>query len=158
MNAIEEAQNRARHYRVLGPLVALSGDPPQESSPWPRVAVEPVSREELATFVKDYLDRRIFILHDLPELSPHQAGTVFLVLSFGGLNHLEPSSIGTIYEYFDKALPQGINGYPMFTSCKLLNMEDWRTAHKIIVAELEQRRQREDAISEALGAKKQGGP
>ncbi len=34
------------------------------------------------------------------------------------------SSIGLIYEYYDKAMPMGINGYPIFGSCRFLSKED----------------------------------
>lgn len=34
------------------------------------------------------------------------------------------SDIGMIYEDMDKALPMGVNGYPMFISCKILNKTD----------------------------------
>jgi hypothetical protein len=33
-------------------------------------------------------------------------------------------SIGMVYEYFDKAGPRAINGYPMFMSCAFLNQKD----------------------------------
>jgi len=34
------------------------------------------------------------------------------------------NNVGMIYESFDKALPRGVNGYPMFTSCGYLSKTD----------------------------------
>jgi hypothetical protein len=39
-------------------------------------------------------------------------------------------SIGMVYEYYvdeygrDNCMPRGINGFPMFSSCRMLNLED----------------------------------
>lgn len=33
-------------------------------------------------------------------------------------------TIGMLYESYDKALPRGINGYPMFMSCNIVSIED----------------------------------
>ena len=33
--------------------------------------------------------------------------------------------IGMIYEYMDKAMPRGINGYPIFGSCGFLSIDDY---------------------------------
>lgn len=33
-------------------------------------------------------------------------------------------NIGMLYEFYGKELPRGVNGYPMFMSCRIVSIED----------------------------------
>lgn len=45
-------------------------------------------------------------------------------------------NLGVIYAYHKDALPRGVNGYPMFTSCAVLHKLDWDMVRKAIDREL----------------------
>jgi hypothetical protein len=49
------------------------------------------------------------------------------------------SDLGVIYEEIRLAGPRGINGYPIFTSMRLLSRSDWDRARPIIQKEMERR-------------------
>jgi hypothetical protein len=54
-------------------------------------------------------------------------GMVFMPLALGafaGLADGEIEKIGLIYEYYDKAGPRSVNGYPSFFSMQMLNRDD----------------------------------
>jgi hypothetical protein len=55
------------------------------------------------------------------------------------------ADVGIVYEYYDKAGPRGINGYPMFTSCRILHREDWDIVRPAVQREYE-RRKNEDIL------------
>lgn len=63
-----------------------------------------------------------------------------LTMVFMALSLMDKSAIQDIqkynpvhlYEYINKALPRGINGYPMFTSFSMLNKEEWATVRMYI--------------------------
>lgn len=56
-----------------------------------------------------------------------------LNLSFGWIFALmdpkptlwELETVGAVYEKMSKALPRGINGYPMFSSCQFVHVNDF---------------------------------
>jgi hypothetical protein len=62
--------------------------------------------------------------HIAPPQQEAMLPMVFLPIVLGGLATIEPTSIGLVYEYLEKAGPRSINGYPIFMSCKLLNLAD----------------------------------
>ncbi len=104
------------------------------------LVIPPMSDEALRTFVLDYLAGLIFASSSLPAGNPQLVGQVFLPLICGGLSAYNPSSLGNIglfYEYLSQSLPREINGYPMFTSVRLMSREDWDRARKAIVREQE---------------------
>lgn len=49
--------------------------------------------------------------------------------------------LGVVWEYYDKAGPRGINGYPCFFSCHLMHREDWERARRAADKEHERRKQ-----------------
>jgi hypothetical protein len=49
------------------------------------------------------------------------------------------AQLGIIWEWERKSLPRGINGMPMFMSCKLMHKDDWSRALKAIRAEWKRR-------------------
>ena len=59
---------------------------------------------------------------------------IFMPLALGVLSEMdkeEVKDIGLIYEYNDQAGPRGINGYPMFMSCRYLSKKDTNTMFDI---------------------------
>ena len=50
---------------------------------------------------------------------------IFLPLAMGGLDDIDPNSLGNIIEDYGKASERSINGYPMFFSCRLIHKDDW---------------------------------
>ena len=47
--------------------------------------------------------------------------------------------LGGVWEYMDKALPRGINGLPCFMSMRLMHIDDWNRANKVIKKEMDRR-------------------
>ena len=56
-----------------------------------------------------------------------------------GFQRKRLEKLGVIYEYYSKAGPRGINGYPIFYSFCILNKSDWARAAAAIQKELERR-------------------
>lgn len=50
------------------------------------------------------------------------------------------ADLGTVYEYYDKALPRAINGYPIFPSLRILHREDWELVRGAVNREIERRK------------------
>jgi len=53
--------------------------------------------------------------------------------------------LGVVYEHYDKAGPRGINGYPMFTSLRMLHREDWEVVRAAAIRE-QKRRESDDLL------------
>ena len=49
------------------------------------------------------------------------------------------ADLGIIYEDYSKAGPRSVNGYPCFSSFRILSRNDWERARKAIIKELEHR-------------------
>lgn len=49
------------------------------------------------------------------------------------------SQLGIIWEHHNKSLPRGVNGMPMFMSCRLMHKDDWERALTAIRAEWKRR-------------------
>jgi hypothetical protein len=86
-----------------------------------------ITEDQIKELVTGLVKDQVFTWQHLPADDPHLLPMVFMVLGLGGLGDIDPDSIGTVYEYLDKAGPQGINGYPIFLSCKLVHKDDWKT-------------------------------
>ena len=89
--------------------------------------------EQLSQLAKDIMGGQVFIADQLPEHSVHLLPNIFVSLGLGGLSSLseeDREDIGFIYEYLNQAGPLGINGYPMFFSCKLLGKEDTKVLYE----------------------------
>ena len=80
--------------------------------------------EELKRIAVDLYDGKIFSDRHFRSLEETHSliSLVFLPLVFGALKSKEQfADLGLVYEYFDKAGPRAMNGYPMFTSCCFLD-------------------------------------
>jgi len=106
---------------------------------------ERLSDDELRKFVGGVLDGSIFTsaqLHDESLLT-----VVFMPLGLGIFRYHSEAEIkavlsqtGVCYSYMKDAGPRNINGYPMFFSCGLLHIDDWRRAREAVIVEQERRK------------------
>ena len=87
--------------------------------------IPPKTEDELKQLVRDLVSGRVFVNSMIPEGEALTLGMVFMVIGLGGLEGIDTSTIGQIYEYYHKAVPGSINGFPMFHSAQLINVEDW---------------------------------
>jgi len=98
-------------------------------------------RKDLKKLAVDIVEDRVITDRHLSDRNNmHLLDHVFMPLGLGGLEDVDPDDVGLIYEYYDKALPRGINGYPMFLSMYLLNGKDAEWTLKL-VAQLHEQRQ-----------------
>jgi len=98
--------------------------------------------DKLREFVDDYVSGRIFTLDRIRD-PEREMGMVFCGLMFGPFERYNPDSlgdIGNVYEYMSQAGPRSINGYPFFTSFRLIHKKDWKRALKMIPGEIERRK------------------
>lgn len=103
--------------------------------------VPDMPKEDLKAFVLGACDGTIFTSAEVRK--PDCPSLVFLPLAFGmfeGWSDASRQRVGILWEYLHKALPRGINGYPCFGSCRMMNVDDWKRAHKAIVNEMHRRK------------------
>lgn len=84
------------------------------------------THEELKQIAKDIHEGKIFTQY---HMTPDQWGSmlphVFLPIAFGALQELlKQAPVGMLYEYYEKSLPRGHNGFPIFQSFQYLGVED----------------------------------
>jgi hypothetical protein len=83
--------------------------------------------DELKQIAKDISTNLIFTDRHIPSESRSQMlPMVFMPLAIGGkaIDDMIENKVDTIYEYYSKAMPRSINGYPMFPSLCILGEED----------------------------------
>lgn len=91
---------------------------------WPA----PLSLSQMREVVLGLADSRIFTNHHIPAGQENMVGIIFMPLALGGLigkTDEELDNIGAVWEYYDKAGPREINGFPVFGSMHFINMADW---------------------------------
>lgn len=93
---------------------------------------------ELRRLALDIADNQVFGSWNIrnPE---RELTMVFMALLFVKAEDM-PTDIGAIYEYYKDAGPVGFNGYPIFHSCRLLNMHDTDVVQKYVDEILETKR------------------
>lgn len=97
--------------------------------------------EALRQFVDDLCSGRVFTSLDA-EHRGARLHLVFMPLALGALETWGKKSlkdVGLIWEHIGQAMPWGVNGCPMFTSCRLMHREDWARARLAAKAEWERR-------------------
>jgi hypothetical protein len=85
------------------------------------------SDEELKKLALDYYKGLIF--SDRQCRTPEDARSVFMILFFMNkkqLEALQKNPPKLIFEYYDKATPMAVNGYPTFFSCSFLSEEEFK--------------------------------
>lgn len=87
-----------------------------------------MSKDELNTLARDIATDKVFCSFFLRESeAKNLLGRIFMPVLFGALNDYSKEvieDIGFICEYYNKAGPRSINGYPMFMSCKFVSKAD----------------------------------
>ena len=89
------------------------------------------SDEELKQLALDYYKGLIFT--DRQCRTPEDVRSVFMILVFINKKQIEalqkkPPKL--IFEYYSKATPMAVNGYPTFFSCSFLNEEEFNKFHE----------------------------
>ena len=92
-----------------------------------------MTEEELKTLALDISEGKVFGSWMLP---PDQAENlmpvVFMPLALGAAEKIQEVDLWGIYEYVDKATRRTVNGYPLFTSFKMLTQDDCVTLNKYL--------------------------
>jgi hypothetical protein len=90
-----------------------------------------MTEDEIKNFAKAVFRNEVFISQQIKATDMHLLSSIFMALALGGLAGFTEKAlddIGTIWEYYNKAGLRAINGYPMFMSCRIMNMADWDKA------------------------------
>jgi hypothetical protein len=100
-----------------------------------------LTSDQLKAFVLGVCDGSIFTSNQIRQSS--EVGMVFMPLILGGLSDWDKDSlekIGIIYEHMSESLPRSINGMPIFASCNIMHIDDWKIAERAIHYEIERRK------------------
>lgn len=84
-------------------------------------AVPRKTDEELRELAVHLCAGRVFTERCVPEQDRYMLRLIFLPFTF--MDEV-PDNLGLVYEYLDEAVPQSINGYPQFFTCRFLATED----------------------------------
>lgn len=90
------------------------------------LSYEPRSNETICEIAKGIMSGSIFSSDQCP---PRLLTFVFMILALMGPKHLVENILRDItlyYEMMSKAVPRGINGYPIFLSCQMMNRDEHR--------------------------------
>jgi hypothetical protein len=82
-----------------------------------------MSEEDIEKVVLALVHEQLFTTDVCP---PDMIPMVFMPIGFGALEDCDLDSVGAIYEYMDKRTENGVNGYPIFMSCQVAHVEDWK--------------------------------
>jgi len=112
-----------------------------KKKPWPPAMTD----EELKEFVLGVVDGKIFTSRHIPiNVLEKMLHLIFMPLGLGGLKEVSKKdikNIGAFWEWTSKCMTMGINGYPMFTSCRAITKKDW--ARAAFAIEKEEKRRKE---------------
>lgn len=85
-----------------------------------------MTNEEIYQVAKDYVDQKIFASFQIKKEEMDRLPQIFMCLLFLKKEDIEKlKNHAFIYEYYDKASPSGINGYPIFFSARWINKENY---------------------------------
>ena len=95
-----------------------------------KIKFRSLKKIEISKLAKDIAMDKVFCSFFVPETEQKNLlGMIFMPILFGATKDYseeEIKDIGFIYEYYDKAGPRGINGYPIFFSCGFVSKTDAR--------------------------------
>jgi hypothetical protein len=86
------------------------------------------TEEELKQLAKDLLDDKIFTDAHIREGDDSLLGSIFMPIIFidqKQRDKMEAECVSVLFEYYSKAGPRSINGYPMFTSMNYMTKDEW---------------------------------
>lgn len=98
------------------------------------------TEQELKQLALDISDGKVFGSWDIPEGQDHMLGSIFMVLLFLTEDQRKEKP-HAIYEYFDKAGPRSVNGFPIFMSCHYLSKEETTQLQALVELIHEQKKQ-----------------
>ena len=87
----------------------------------------PLSDEEVKKVALGSLHGQVFGTWMLEERDARLIPSIFMVMAFMddiALKEMKRDGIVHLYEWWDRAGPRSINGFPSFMSCRMLNAED----------------------------------
>lgn len=125
---------------------------PQEKIETPRepFVLQRKTPEELSKLITDIVDNKVLTSGQVPQ---NLLSIVFMPIALGVFADLsldEISQVGLIYEYYDKAGPRSVNGFPTFMAAKMLHVEDWKIAFPKVLEEQERRKVAAENLQEEL--------
>lgn len=113
----------------------------------PKEEIEDMAPEKLAEFVLEWCEGRVMSSWHIEERNQLSLlGMVFMPLAMGALSHYTKEALDGLglvweYTYAQGQVPgRAINGFPMFSSCRLMNKRDWEKARNAINKELGRRK------------------
>lgn len=59
---------------------------------------------------------------------------IFLPIGLGALADVDIDTLGMVVEEWSRAGDRGINGFPIFMSCKLVHVDDWAAVDEKVAA------------------------
>lgn len=86
-----------------------------------------LSKDELNVLARDIATNKVFCSYFVQSSDQSTLGMIFMPLLFGALKEYSKEmieDIGFICEYYDKAGPRSVNGYPIFMSCRFVSKAD----------------------------------
>ena len=93
--------------------------------------------EEIKVLAEDTFKEKVFFSTMLGKNDMHLLSAVFIPVTFldgPQIEQLRNDNVAAFYEYYDKAGPRSINGYPMFTSMRTITEVDLnKVAEKVDV-------------------------
>ena len=91
--------------------------------------------EEIKELATDTFKEKVFFSTMLREIDKHLLTSIFMPVMFMDniqIKQLEKDEVVGFYEYFEKALPRSINGYPMFMSMKSITKDDLEKVQELV--------------------------
>jgi len=79
-------------------------------------------KKELKKLAEDIFDGRVFGTWDLSKGEENLIGMIFMVAAFAP--EKIPEDTVHLFEYMENAMPRGVNGKPMFMSCRILTKKE----------------------------------
>lgn len=108
------------------------------------VKVPKMTDDQIRQFVNDLCEDRIFTDRHLHPRDSNLLSMIFMPLALGlfkdhSKEEIEKLQIGGFWEYYEKAGPRSINGYPIFFSCHIIGQKDLERALAAYKVEMKRR-------------------
>ena len=80
------------------------------------------AKKELKKLAEDIFDGRVFGTWEIRKGEEHLIPMIFMVVLLAP--EKIPKDTAHLFEYIENALPRGVNGKPMFMSCRILTKKE----------------------------------
>ncbi len=81
--------------------------------------------EEIKQIAKEAIENRIYIAETEEKLE-NSFKMILTMLDDKSRKNMLEDQPAAFYEYYDKAGPRSVNGFPQFFSFRYLNLEEWK--------------------------------